>query len=71
MWKTYTYLRIIIWFVLELLLILVNVAAYYYWWHGHSFVPLAISGILTLVVFGIVSVAIYETFKHKHDKDPG
>lgn len=67
MWK---YFEPVAWLVLFVFIASLDVFFYYAQGLGHSWVPLGISSVATLVVGILAGMAIYETFKHRNDKEP-
>ncbi|GEM_PF-7071948 len=64
-----TYGNIIVLLIMFLTLAVVDLVVYYGRGEHHSRVPLALTSGLTAVVFVITCQAMYETFKHRNDKE--
>lgn len=67
MWKYFVPIVWLVWFIF-----FVGFDAYIYYSFGrhHSIVPFAICIGATVIVGYFACLAIYETFKHRNDKDP-
>jgi len=64
------YFNLISYTVIFTFFILFDLVSYYGYGHNHSLVPFYL-GVFVTVIVGIIAImALYETFKHRNDKEP-
>jgi len=61
--------QVIIWFVIFLFFMLADLVTYYNYAHIHSPIPLIFTSTLTVIVFVIFCMAVFEITKHRNDKE--
>lgn len=54
--------------ILEISVIIIEFFLYYS--RGQTIAPLIVGGVLALVVLAITATALYESIKHRDDKEP-
>lgn len=67
MWKYFEPISLAVWFFA---ILSVDAVVYYAQGRHHSLIPLFVCGAATIVVGIIAVMAMYETFKHRNDKEP-
>ena len=64
------YFNLISYTVIFIFFILFDLVSYYGYGRNHSLVPFYL-GVFVTVIVGIIAImALYETFKHRNDKEP-
>ncbi len=61
--------EVVSWFILFLFFMLADLVFYYDYGQEHSLVPFVLTAIMTLIVFLVLCMAIYEIIKHRNDKE--